>query len=316
MKHKIILINIISLIIFFSGNILDGAWNISEKDKTVFRSGSRLAILNINSNSSIDQKKAEFIYNLVALEWKKTGIFSIIDPAITSDRLRSMNLDKKVFDADSILKAGRAVYADYVLTGDCMYVFGKYILTVNLFNVATGKVILRVNMTNQDYKKLTLDIAGLIKGTDPDKISEEKKNENLKINIKKGSTISVMPVEGIEIENRVTAVLTQVITGELFSSGAFKVIESQNLDKILNEYAMRQSGVKKGTTEIAISGSSYLLFAALAKFDGVFLLNMRVVSVATGEIEYSEKKEGMSIGEIKNMIPEIVYNISKKVSDR
>lgn len=303
-----------SLIILSSGDIINGAWNITEKDKTLFRSGSRLAILNINSNSSIDKKKAEFIYNLVAMEWKKTGIFSIIDPAIASDRLRSMNIDQEVFDKESIVQAGRAVYADFVLTGDCKYLFGKYILSVKLYEVATSNVILVVSMTNQDYKMLTLDIAGLIKGTDAGKIDEDKKNANLKINIKKGSTISVMPVNAIEVENSVSTIFTQIITDELFSSGTFKVIESSNLDKILNEYALRQSGVKKGTTEIELSSSSYLLFGTLAKFDGVFLLNIRVVSVATGEIEYSEKKEAHSISEIKNFIPEIVYDLSNKVS--
>ena len=291
---------------------IHAAWNIKEKDKSVYRTGSRLAIINIINDSSIDKKTAEFLYELVAIEWKNTGIFSIIDPAFTAEILKSQKISPNTTKEDELLNAGRLVHADYVLTGTCRW-FGvgdRYVLDVTLYDASTGKKKLSVRRADKDYRKLAMDISGLIKGSDLIKKTQEQIEVIKKVNIQKGSTISIMPFDAIDVESGSARIIGQTIITELNNFKTLKIIESERLDKILNEYEMRQAGLKQGNTEVSISGSSYLMFGTLARFEGSYLLNIRVVSTGTGEIEYTDRKEASSLKQIKNDIPMMLVNMS------
>ena len=81
--------------------------------------------------------------------------------------------------------------------------------------------------------------------------------------------------------------MTDRLRHELFSTGAFKVMERGEMDEILNEIGFQQTGCT--STECVIEagkilGISHMIAGTVSKFDRLHTITLRLISVATSQI--------------------------------
>jgi curli biogenesis system outer membrane secretion channel CsgG len=153
-----------------------------------------------------------------------------------------------------------------------------------------------------------------------------------------GSAFAAKPVLGVaEFKNETSANwwssdvakdLSGMLSNELASTGKFKIVERQKLDKVLDEQDLADSGriSKKSGAKIGqLTGAQYLVLATVTAFDtqtrgtggGVsfrgisvggkkedayIAIDLRVVDTTTGEVEFTRSIEarassgGMNVG--------------------
>ncbi|MDQ3279868.1 MAG: CsgG/HfaB family protein [Acidobacteriota bacterium] len=147
-----------------------------------------------------------------------------------------------------------------------------------------------------------------------------------------GSAFAAKPVLGVaEFKNETSASwwssdvakdLSGMLSNELASTGKFKIVERQKLDKVLDEQDLADSGrmSKKSGAKIGqLTGAQYLVIATVTAFDtqtrgtggGVsfrgisvggkkedayIAIDLRVVDTTTGEIEFTRSIEARASG--------------------
>src|SRR6185503_10934761 len=91
------------------------------------------------------------------------------------------------------------------------------------------------------------------------------------------------------------AVISDILRSELVRTGAFKVLERSNMEKLLAEHSFQQTGCT--TEECAIKLGKMLnvqqmIVGSAGKLLSAYIVNIRVVNVQTGEIVYSDEARG------------------------
>ncbi len=154
-----------------------------------------------------------------------------------------------------------------------------------------------------------------------------------------GNAFAAKPVLGVaEFKNEVNnwswwssdvaRELSGMLTNELASTGKFKMVEREKLDKVLDEQDLADSGrvnKKTGAKIGKLTGAQYLVVATVTAFetqtrgtgggvsfrgisvggkkeDAYIAIDLRVIDTTTGEVEYTRSVEarassgGMSVG--------------------
>jgi TolB-like protein len=113
-----------------------------------------------------------------------------------------------------------------------------------------------------------------------------------KVNI---GILEIQPLNN-EAENaRLGKVFTEILTTSFVSSEAFKIIEREQLNKVLNEIKLTQSGIID-TSNIKMLGSMVgadaIVVGSITKLADDLRLDIRIVDVESGLILTAEKIEG------------------------
>jgi TolB-like protein len=108
-------------------------------------------------------------------------------------------------------------------------------------------------------------------------------------------------------------IFTEVLTTSFFKSEAFKIIEREQLQKILKELELTQSGIIDTSNAKQIGkmvGANAIVIGSVTKIGNDMRLDARIIDVETGIILTAEKTEGKT--DIKNigmMADSIVANL-------
>ncbi len=81
--------------------------------------------------------------------------------------------------------------------------------------------------------------------------------------------------------------ITDALTEAVFNTGKVKIIERDNLEKIINEQKFQSSGLVDETQAANIgniAGVEYVCYGTIKEIDNGYTVNARVVDVETGEI--------------------------------
>ena len=97
-----------------------------------------------------------------------------------------------------------------------------------------------------------------------------------------------------------TGMLTTFIENAFVNLGSVRLVERRNLEKLMNEIRLQMSGVfdEDSAAEIGkLAGADVLAISELSELEGRFFLNIKVVTVETGEIlgssiSQTESQEG------------------------
>jgi curli biogenesis system outer membrane secretion channel CsgG len=100
--------------------------------------------------------------------------------------------------------------------------------------------------------------------------------------------IAVNNLEGRGITSDEAATLSDVLRTELMNTGKFRVMERGEMDQILKEQGFQQSGACSEQSCIIemgqLLGAEQLVAGSVGKVGKAFSINVRIISIKTGEI--------------------------------
>lgn len=130
------------------------------------------------------------------------------------------------------------------------------------------------------------------------------------------TTIAVMPLQGKGVPATDADVITDAIATQMQQSGNLRVLERAQMDRIMNEQGLAKSGACDGS-ECAVEMGKLLsvdqiLVGSVGLVGHTYTLNLRIVSVQTGEVLKSRMKSnpGTIDDVLTRLVPEAVADLT------
>ncbi len=127
--------------------------------------------------------------------------------------------------------------------------------------------------------------------------------------------LAVMPFEARQVGADEAQILAEAIASELASTGEVRLMERSQMDKILSEQGFQQSGTCNGAecaVEVGqILGIDRMVVGSVGHIGKTYVLNARMVDVATGEVlKSSSRKDQGAIDQIlSTLVPQVVSEL-------
>ncbi len=127
--------------------------------------------------------------------------------------------------------------------------------------------------------------------------------------------LAVMPFEARQVGADEAQILAEAIASELASTGEVRLMERSQMDKILSEQGFQQSGTCNGAecaVEVGqILGIDRMVVGSVGHIGKTYVLNARMVDVATGEVlKSSSRKDQGAIDQIlSTLVPQVVAEL-------
>ena len=132
----------------------------------------------------------------------------------------------------------------------------------------------------------------------------------------KQPTVAVMPLQAKGVSLIDADVITDAIATQLQQTGTQRVLERAQMDQILKEQGFQQSGICEGG-ECAVQMGKVLsvdriLVGSVGLVGHTYTLNLRMVSVGTGEVYRSDMKsvKGSIDDVLTRLVPETVSDLT------
>lgn len=125
--------------------------------------------------------------------------------------------------------------------------------------------------------------------------------------------VAISPLEAKKVDAEEVDLITEALAGELQNSGAFRVMERGQMDRILKEQGFQASGACEGN-ECAVEvgkmlGIDRIVVGSVGKIGSLFIINTRLVDIATGEILASVRRT--KDGELKDVLTDLVPQVAR-----
>jgi len=102
---------------------------------------SRLAVLDLEPDKGVSVKETEYISDILRTELVKTKLFTVIERSSIRKILAEQAFQQKgCVDTKCSVQIGQLLAADKILEGKVQFLGGKYTITANIVDVATGKL--------------------------------------------------------------------------------------------------------------------------------------------------------------------------------
>lgn len=127
--------------------------------------------------------------------------------------------------------------------------------------------------------------------------------------------IAVLDLKAENVEEKTSKTITNMIRADLVNCGLFSVIERTQIDKILNEHGLNQTGIIDPKSAIhagRLLSAHKVLIGEISEMDSSLVIAVRVVDVEKGVAEYAER----IVREKNERIDATVTKLSQKLIDR
>ena len=135
-------------------------------------------------------------------------------------------------------------------------------------------------------------------------------------------TVAVMPLQAKGVTVTDADVITDAIATQLQQTGTQRVLERAQMDQILKEQGFQQSGACEGG-ECAVQMGKILsvdriLVGSVGLVGHTYTLNLRLVSVGTGEVYRSDMKSvrGTIDDVLTKLVPETVSDLTSTTASK
>ncbi len=127
-------------------------------------------------------------------------------------------------------------------------------------------------------------------------------------------TIAVLEFEAAGVEAPAVQTLANVVRKELIKSKLFRVVERNLMDDILSEQGLQQSGCT--TTECVVEvgrllGVQKILSGSISKLGELFIVDLQITDITTGEIEVLESID--YVGKLEEL-PRLIRELTTRVT--
>ena len=134
--------------------------------------------------------------------------------------------------------------------------------------------------------------------------------------------VAVMPLEASDVSPGEVQLLGDAIGTKLQATGSFRVMERSQMEKILSEQGFQQSGACNGT-ECAVQvgqllGIDRMVVGSMGKLGAAWVLNLRMVSVGTGEVlaSSSRNQKGDMSDLLTELAPQAVADLTANATNK
>ena len=113
-------------------------------------------------------------------------------------------------------------------------------------------------------------------------------------------------------------VVGEMFRGETVNSGAFEVLDRNNMNSIMKEQQLQMSGCTESACAVQIGrllNMEYMLYGSLSKLGSVFIIQVSMANIETAQIVVSTKEKFPAIENADEAINRIVNNLKWKVAD-
>lgn len=134
--------------------------------------------------------------------------------------------------------------------------------------------------------------------------------------------VAVMPLEANDVSPGEAQLLGDAIGTKLQETGAFRVMERSQMEKILSEQGFQQSGACNGT-ECAVQvgqllGIDRMVVGSVGRIGSAWVMNLRMVSVGTGEVlaSSSRNQKGEIADLLTELAPQAVADLTARAAEK
>ena len=138
--------------------------------------------------------------------------------------------------------------------------------------------------------------------------SIEKNNKS-----NKKSNISILPFRTSTISAGEASAISDLFAVAMVNSGNFKVLDSANMKKVLEEQAFQNSGCTDSACAVEIGkllNMDFMVTGSVMKLGENYFVTASMVNVGTAQIEHSKKSPGFPMKDIDKTIDELVIALS------
>jgi curli biogenesis system outer membrane secretion channel CsgG len=245
-----------------------------------------------------------------------------------------------VYDRESQVPLGKALAADSIMRGNITSFGGKYILALELYDLATESASIGGTADFMNSEKslvraidiivytITRDMAPvkIVPETAPGEVAEEtnyhvvfeRSGKKLRDFLEQripGRVIGIIP---FETEVKEQGIMLSDIYSKYLSGGNFRIVDRKDLGKVIEEIQLQFEGVteQKNIDDIgSMTGADFILAGNMTRFQASFFINLKIVEVETGETIYVDStsfrnSEFADVKSIEDMFPESKYPVS------
>jgi hypothetical protein len=131
----------------------------------------------------------------------------------------------------------------------------------------------------------------------------------------KTPTVAVLPISTRVLDSAAIDGLMSEMNSDLINTGRFRVMERSQMDQILKEQGLQQSGACDASDCAILVGKLLavddLLLCTIGKVGNTYTLSARLVDVRTGEVEKSVTRN--SRAEVDAILTEILPEVAKEL---
>ncbi|MBI4976951.1 MAG: hypothetical protein HZC28_05680 [Spirochaetes bacterium] len=126
--------------------------------------------------------------------------------------------------------------------------------------------------------------------------------------------MELTPSSGVSAD--VGSSVSELMRTEMFNTGLFRVVEREQMDKIMKEQALQSTGCTD--TECAVQVGKLLavdrmLVGKISKLGTKFIINARIINVERGEMEFAEKATVESENDLDRAVSQFAQAIAARI---
>lgn len=130
--------------------------------------------------------------------------------------------------------------------------------------------------------------------------------------------VAVLPLDARGLTTEEASVMTDMLGSELLQTGAFRVMERSQMDKILAEQGFQKSGAcdnSQCAVEMGqLLGIDNMVVGSIGKVGRTFLVNARMVSVGSGEILRSVSRT--TTGDVDDILTRMLPIVASELANK
>lgn len=128
--------------------------------------------------------------------------------------------------------------------------------------------------------------------------------------------VAISPLQAKKVDPDEVDLISEALAGELQNTGAFRVMERSQMDRVLKEQGFQASGLCDGN-ECAVEvgrvlGIDRMVVGSIGKIGSMYIINVRMVDVSTGEILASVRRT--QDWELKYLLTNLVPQVAKSLA--
>jgi len=114
--------------------------------------------------------------------------------------------------------------------------------------------------------------------------------------------VAIADLRAENVSSGDAAVMGDILRTELAKTGAFNMVEKQNMDKVLAEQGFQQTGCTNEECAVKLGKLLNVQRMAVGSFGKLldsYFLNVRVVNIETGGVSFADSAEGATVKDLK-----------------
>jgi len=128
--------------------------------------------------------------------------------------------------------------------------------------------------------------------------------------------IAVSDLESQGVSASDSAVVADMLRGELVKTGLVNVLERQNMQKVMAEQAFQQTGCTSAECAVKLGkllNVQRIVTGSVGKLGDTYFVNVRIVDVETASMVWSDRAEAKVVSALARELPSLASRLAKKM---